>query len=103
MIIGWIGQLAVLEKGFVKSRSLLGHFHRLRFASGSQKAHKRRDALSTPSFACGTNDGILQTYNQSYNSINEIEMSNTQYAVCHLQRGSGNDSGMLENTVKLTQ
>ena len=91
---GWIGQLAVLEKGFVKSRSLLGHFHRLRFASGSQKAHKRRDALSTPSFACGTNDGILQTYNQSYNSINEIEMSNTQYAVCHLQRGSGNDSGM---------
>ena len=21
-------------------------------------------------------------------------MSNTQYAVCHLQRGSGNDSGM---------
>ena len=40
MIIGWIGQLAVLEKGFVKSRSLLGHFHRLRFASSSQKTHK---------------------------------------------------------------
>ena len=81
-------------KGVVKSRSLLGHFHRFHSLSGSQKAHKRRDALSTPSFACGTNDGILQTYNQSYNSINEIEMSNTQYAVCHLQRGSGNDSGM---------
>lgn len=28
------------ENGVVKSRSLLGHFHRLRFASGSQKAHK---------------------------------------------------------------
>ena len=94
MIIGWIGQLAVLEKGFVKSRSLLGHFPCNHSTSGSQKVHKRRDALSTPSFACGTNDGILQTYNQSYNSINEIEMSNTQYAVCHLQRGSGNDSGM---------
>ena len=91
---GWIGQLAVLEKGFVKSRSLLGHFPCNHSTSGSQKVHKRRDALSTPSFACGTNDGILQTYNQSYNSINEIEMSNTQYAVCHLQRGSGNDSGM---------
>ena len=24
-------------------------------------------------------------------------MSNTQYAVCHLQRGSGNDSGMSCN------
>lgn len=48
MIIGWIGQLAVLEKGFVKSRSLLGHFHRFPSPSGSQKAHKRRDALSTP-------------------------------------------------------
>ena len=94
MIIGWIEQLAVLEKGFVKSRSLLGHFPCNHSTSGSQKVHKRRDALSTPSFACGTNDGILQTYNQSYNSINEIEMSNTQYAVCHLQRGSGNDSGM---------
>ena len=28
------------ENGVVKSRSLLGHFHCLRFASGSQKAHK---------------------------------------------------------------
>ena len=28
------------ENGVVKSRSLLGHFHCLRFASGSKKAHK---------------------------------------------------------------
>lgn len=48
MIIGWIGQLAVLEKGFVKSRSLLGHFHRFHSPSGSKKAHERRDTLSTP-------------------------------------------------------
>lgn len=48
MITGWIGQLAVLEKGFVKSRNLLGHFHRIHSPSGSQKAHKRRDTLSTP-------------------------------------------------------
>ena len=26
--------------------------------------------------------------------IKRKDMSNTQYAVCHLQRGSGNDSGM---------
>ena len=26
--------------------------------------------------------------------IKRTDMSNTQYAVCHLQRGSGNDSGM---------
>ena len=26
-------------------------------------------------------------------------MSNTQYAVCHLQRGSGNDSGMSCHTL----
>ena len=48
MIIGWIGQLAVLEKGFVKSRNLLGHFHHLRSASGSQKAHKLRDTPQAP-------------------------------------------------------
>lgn len=36
------------ENGVVKSRSLLGHFHRIHSPSGSQKAHKRRDALSTP-------------------------------------------------------
>ena len=48
MIIRWVGQLAVLEKGFVKSRSLLGLFHRFHSPSGSKKAHKRRDALSTP-------------------------------------------------------
>ena len=48
MIIGWIGQLAVLEKGFVKSRSLLGHFHRFHSPSGGKKAHKRRDSLLTP-------------------------------------------------------
>ena len=44
-----IGQLAALGKGVVKSRSLLGHFHRFHSPSGSKKAHKRRDALSTPS------------------------------------------------------
>lgn len=47
MIIGWIGQLAVLEKGFVKSRSLLGHFHRLRFASSSQKPIREGCPLDT--------------------------------------------------------
>lgn len=26
-------------------------------------------------------------------------MSNTQYAVCHLQRGSGNDSGMSKQMI----
>ncbi|MDD4395219.1 MAG: hypothetical protein PHQ33_04980 [Bacteroidales bacterium] len=28
-------------------------------------------------------------------------MSNTQYAVCHLQRGSGNDSAILTILLKL--
>lgn len=37
MIIGWIGQLAVLEKGFVKSRNLLGIFT----ASASRPAVKK--------------------------------------------------------------
>ena len=36
------------ENGVVKSRSLLGHFHRFHSPSGSKKAHKRRDALSMP-------------------------------------------------------
>ncbi len=35
------------EKGVVKSRSILGHFHRLRSASGSQKAHRPRDVPPT--------------------------------------------------------
>jgi hypothetical protein len=43
-----IGQLAALGKGVVKSRSLLGHFHRFHSSSGSKKAHKRRDTFSTP-------------------------------------------------------
>ena len=47
------------EKGVVKSRSLLGHFHRLRFASGSQKAHK--PGHSSGSRVClRLSDGILQ-------------------------------------------
>lgn len=70
MIIGWIGQLAVLEKGFVKSRSLLGHFHRFHSPSGSKKAHKRGTPSRHP-IACGTMDGILQTIEPKYNSINE--------------------------------
>ena len=60
MIIGWIGQLAVLEKGFVKSRSLLGHFHRFHSLSGSQKAHKRRDTLPVPMSACSTLTGLYE-------------------------------------------
>lgn len=60
MIIGWIGQLAVLEKGFVKSRSLLGHFPCNHSTSGSQKAHKRRDTLPTPMSACGTLTGFYE-------------------------------------------
>ena len=47
------------EKGVVNSRSLLGHFHRLRFASGSQKAHKPGN--SSGSRVClRLSDGILQ-------------------------------------------
>ena len=47
------------EKGVVKSRSLLGHFHRLRFASGSQKAPKPGN--SPGSRVClRLSDGILQ-------------------------------------------
>ena len=64
MIIGWIEQLAVLEKGFVKSRSLLGHFHRLRFASGSQKANKLRDTPQAPRYASGCMTGF---YNRNDN------------------------------------
>lgn len=66
MIIGWIGQLAVLEKGFVKSRSLLGHFHRLRFASGSQKAHKPRGTHQAPWYA---SDCMTGFYNKNNNKI----------------------------------
>lgn len=60
MIIGWIGQLAVLEKGFVKSRSLLGHFPCNHSTSGSQKAHKRRNTLPAPMSACGTLTGFYE-------------------------------------------
>lgn len=60
MIIGWIGQLAVLEKGFVKSRSLLGHFPCNHSTSGSQKAHKRRDTLPASMSACGTLTGFYE-------------------------------------------
>lgn len=47
-------------KGVVKSRSLLGHFHRLRFASGSQKAHKPKGTPQVPWYAFRLYDGILQ-------------------------------------------
>lgn len=60
MIIGWIGQLAVLEKGFVKSRSLLGHFPCNHSTSGSQKAHKRRDTLSTPGLPAAHRTGFYK-------------------------------------------
>lgn len=53
------------ENGVVKSRSLLGHFHRLRFASGSQKAHKPGDPL-VPGYASGCLTGF---YNRNNNKI----------------------------------
>ena len=53
------------ENGVVKSRSLLGHFHRLRFASGSQKAHK--PGYSPGSRVClRRSDGI---FNKNNNKI----------------------------------
>ena len=55
-------------KGVVKSRSLLGHFHRLHSPSGSQKAHKQRDTLSISIPACGTWTGF---YNQDREIIIE--------------------------------
>ena len=51
-------------KGVVKSRSLLGHFHRLRFASGSQKANKLRDTPQAPRYASGCMTGF---YNRNDN------------------------------------
>lgn len=47
------------ENGVVKSRSLLGHFHRFRFASGSKKAHKPVHS-SDPRVCLRLSDGILQ-------------------------------------------
>ena len=54
------------ENGVVKSRSLLGHFHRLRSASGSQKAHKLRDTPQAPRYASGCMTGF---YNKNNNKI----------------------------------
>ena len=51
-------------KGVVKSRSILGHFHRLRSASGSQKAHKLRDTPQAPRYASGCMTGF---YNRNDN------------------------------------
>ena len=51
-------------KGVVKSRSLLGHFHRLRFASGSQKAHKPKGTPQVPWYASGCMTGF---YNRNDN------------------------------------
>lgn len=53
------------ENGVVKSRSLLGHFHRLRFASGSQKAHKPGN-FPGPRYASGCLTGF---YNKNNNKI----------------------------------
>jgi hypothetical protein len=53
------------ENGVVKSRSLLGHFHRLRFASGSKKAHKPGNS-SGPRYASGCLTGF---YNKNNNKI----------------------------------
>ena len=78
-------------KGGVKSRSLLGHFHRLRSASGSQKAHKPR---GTPFGFQYMPPAIKRDFTTEMTTIKRTDTSNTQYAVCHLQRGSGNDSGM---------
>ena len=54
------------ENGVVKSRSLLGHFHRLRSASGCQKAHKPRDTPQAPRYASGCMTGF---YNKNNNKI----------------------------------
>ena len=51
-------------KGVVKSRSLLGHFHRLRSASGSQKAHSPREYLRPQIYASGNKTGF---YNRNDN------------------------------------
>ena len=53
-------------KGVVKSRSLLGHFHHLRSASGSQKAHKLRDTPQALWYASGNKTGF---YNKNNNKI----------------------------------
>ena len=37
---------------------------------------------------------IKRDFTTEMTTIKRTDMSNTQYAVCHLQRGSGNDSGM---------
>ena len=52
------------ENGVVKSRSLLGHFHRLRFASGSKKAHSPREYLRLQIYASGNKTGF---YNRNDN------------------------------------
>ena len=51
------------ENGVVKSRSLLGHFHRLRSTSGSQKAHKLRDTPQAPWDASGCLTGFYNSNN----------------------------------------
>ena len=54
------------ENGVVKSRSLLGHFHRLRSASGSQKAHKPKGTPQVPWYASCSLTGF---YNKNNNKI----------------------------------
>ena len=51
------------ENGVVKSRSLLGHFHRLRFASGSKKAHRLKEYLRLPTDASGNRTGFYNSNN----------------------------------------
>lgn len=75
------------EKGFIKFRSLLGHF----LNAIAKKAHKRRINPLDTQLSRNDKYGILKTHLYNTNHKNNME---TQYAVCHLQRGSGNDSGM---------
>ena len=66
------------ENGVVKSRSLLGHFHHLRFASGSQKAHRLKEYLRLQTDASGNRTGF-------YNSNNNHKTNGyEQYTICSL-------------------
>ncbi|WP_301047873.1 hypothetical protein, partial [uncultured Muribaculum sp.] len=66
----------------IKFRSLLWHFHPMS-ATSPEKAISHR-ASSRFSFAIDTEFIITNLIQDSMT---------TQYAVCHLERGAGNDSG----------
>ena len=81
----------------IKLRSLLGHFCLHSASSGKQVPISEGLTLSTPIATIIAGQEKVRNFitpAQSLTLKSTSIMSNIQYAVCHLQKGSGNDSGM---------